>query len=101
MIVATRIYAQNCVNTGRSIIDRSKEESVRLLRNGVSDKYSALKEDPIVQSYSIDGIKNYLVLFIYKKVGNDVGEDYPDHYLYVQTDDNAATKLRDIIDFLQ
>ena len=99
MRAAARIYAENCVNTGSSIIDRSKEESVKILCDDVMDNYSSLKEGPIVLSYSIDATKNSLGLFIYDKSGNIVGGAYPDHYLDVPPGDGAATKPRDIIDY--
>ena len=40
IISDARIYAENCVKTGSSIIDRSKVESVKLLSNDVRDNYS-------------------------------------------------------------
>ena len=61
---AARIDAENRVKTGSSIIDRAKEESVKLLCNDVRGNYSALKEGPIFLSYSIDATNNTLGLFI-------------------------------------
>ena len=95
---AATIDAENRVKTGSSIIDRSKEESVKLLCNDMRDKYSALKEGPIVLSYSIDVTNNTFGLFIYEKSGKIVGGDYLNHALDVPMGDDAATKLQDIID---
>ena len=65
------------------------------------DKCSALKEGPIVLSYSIDVTKNSLGLFIYEKSGKIVGGAYPNHSLDAPMGDDAANKLQDIIDYLR
>ena len=64
------------------------------------DSYSALKECPIVLSYSIYTTKNALGIFTNKKNVKIVGGYYLNNALDVPTGDDSATKIRDVIDSL-